>query len=246
MATAESRIYAGSSDENGIHEQTYEAVYSAPHLTLASGVPPTLTFRYRLVKRLIDIVGASAMLGVALVPSLIIGAAIALTTRGPIFYRELRVGRGGRLFKIWKFRSMSDETERESSIKIEHSSGTVLHWRIHKHHKNPCITPVGGFLRRWSLDEIPQVLNVLLGDMSLVGPRPVIEAEVPLYAHLQEFYLAAAPGMSGLWQVSGRSNVSFKTRAELDAFYVQNWSLRKDLVILFRTVPAVLKRVGAR
>jgi len=246
MATAESRIYAGCSDESEIQERTYEAIYAAPQLILASAVQPILSWRYRLVKRLIDIVGASAMLGVALVPSLIIGAAIALTSKGPIFYRELRVGRGGRLFKIWKFRSMSEATERESSIKIESSGGAVLHWRIHKHHRNPSITPVGDFLRRWSLDEIPQVLNVLLGDMSLVGPRPVIEAEVPMYAHLQEFYLAAAPGMSGLWQVSGRSNVSFKTRAELDAFYVQNWSLRKDMAILFRTVPAVLKRVGAR
>jgi len=246
MATAESRIYAGCSDESEIQERAYDAIYAPPQFILASAVQPILSWRYRLIKRLIDIVGASAMLGVALVPSLIIGAAIALTSKGPIFYRELRVGRGGRLFKIWKFRSMSEATERESSIKIERSSGAVLHWRIHKHHRNPSITPVGDFLRRWSLDEIPQVLNVLLGDMSLVGPRPVIEAEVPMYAHLQGFYLAAAPGMSGLWQVSGRSNVSFKTRAELDAFYVQNWSLRKDMVILFRTVPAVLKRVGAR
>jgi len=247
MGTAESRIYAGNSDGNGrIHESDHEAAYASPQLILASSLQPILSWRYRHIKRMVDIAGSLLMMVIALVPCLVIGAAIALTSKGPIFYREWRVGRGGRLFKIWKFRSMSEDTERESSIKIEHSGGAVLHWRIHKHHRNPSITAVGGFLRRWSLDEIPQVLNVLMGDMSLIGPRPVIEAEVPMYAHLQEFYLAAAPGMSGLWQVSGRSNVSFKTRAELDAFYVQNWTLRADLVILLRTVPAVLKRVGAR
>jgi len=186
------------------------------------------------------------MILVTLPPALLIAAAIALTSKGPIFYRELRIGRGGRPFRIWKFRSMSQDTHLRSSVKVGFSGGTLLHWRIHKHSHDPRITTVGRFLRRWSLDELPQLINVLRGDMSLIGPRPVIEAEVPLYAHLQHFYLAAAPGMSGLWQVSGRSDVSFAKRADLDAFYVLNWSLRADFIILARTIPAVLGRVGAR
>jgi lipopolysaccharide/colanic/teichoic acid biosynthesis glycosyltransferase len=117
---------------------------------------------------------------------------------------------------------------------------------VHKTLRDPRITTVGRFLRRWSLDELPQVLNVLRGEMSLIGPRPVIEAEVAMYGHLQYYYLAATPGLSGLWQVSGRSNVSFAARADLDASYVQNWSLRADFGILLRTIPAVLGRVGAR
>jgi undecaprenyl-phosphate galactose phosphotransferase len=112
--------------------------------------------------------------------------------------------------------------------------------------RDPRITAVGRFLRRWSLDELPQVINVLRGDMSLIGPRPVIEPEVSMYRSLQNYYLAVIPGLSGLWQVSGRSNVSFAARAELDAHYVRNWSLWEDFVILLRTIPAVLSRNGAR
>jgi lipopolysaccharide/colanic/teichoic acid biosynthesis glycosyltransferase len=117
---------------------------------------------------------------------------------------------------------------------------------MHKDVPDPRITWVGGFLRKWSLDELPQLINVLRGDMSLVGPRPIVEAELPMYGHLKHFYLAAIPGLSGLWQVSGRSNISFAARVNLDASYVRYWSLRGDLKILLRTVPAVLRRVGAR
>jgi exopolysaccharide production protein ExoY len=204
------------------------------------------SWRYRRVKRLIDVLGALVMMTIALVPGLLIAAAIALTSEGPIFYREFRIGRGGRPFQIWKFRSMCQKVERQILVKAGHSNGTFLHWRIHKNHADPRITKIGGFLRRWSLDELPQVFNVLRGDMSLIGPRPVVEAEIPMYGHLRHFYLAAAPGLSGLWQVSGRSNSSFAVRADLDASYVRNWSLRSDFVILLRTIPAVLGRVGAR
>ena len=186
------------------------------------------------------------MILITLPPAFLIAAAIALTSKGPIFYRESRVGRGGQPFQIWKFRSMSEDAHLQSCVKVDSSGGTLLHWRIHKHSHDPRITPVGKFLRRWSLDELPQLINVLRGDMSLIGPRPVVAAEVPLYAHLQHFYLAAAPGMSGLWQVSGRSDVSFAKRADLDAFYVLNWSLRADFIILVKTIPAVLGRIGAR
>jgi len=204
------------------------------------------SWRYRRVKRAIDFFGAFVMISIAFLPGLLIAAAVALTSEGPIFYREFRIGRGGRPFQIWKFRSMCKKVERQIRVKAGNADGTFLHWRVHKNCADPRITKVGGFLRRWSLDELPQLFNVLRGEMSLVGPRPVIEAEIPMYGHLRHFYLAAAPGLSGLWQVSGRSNSNFAVRADLDAFYVRNWSLRSDFVILLRTIPAVLGRVGAR
>jgi lipopolysaccharide/colanic/teichoic acid biosynthesis glycosyltransferase len=204
------------------------------------------SWRYLHVKRWIDIVGSLIMIVVSLVPGLLIAGLIALTSEGSVFYRETRIGKSGRPFKIWKFRSMCQAAQWQEVVKVGPSDGIFLHWRVHKNISDPRITSIGGFLRRWSLDELPQVLNVLRGDMSLIGPRPVVAAEVPLYGHLQHFYLAASPGLSGLWQVSGRSNVSFAARANLDASYVRNWSLRTDFAILLRTIPAVLGRVGAR
>lgn len=121
----------------------------------------------------------------------------------------------------------------------------MLEWRMRKDLKDPRITAVGGFLRRWSLDEFPQLFNVLRGEMSLVGPRPIVKKEMLFYGNLLQHYLAVAPGMSGLWQVSGRSDIDYDERVKLDAFYVESWSLTFDLAILCRTVPAVLSRNGA-
>jgi exopolysaccharide production protein ExoY len=204
------------------------------------------SWRYLRVKRWIDILGSLSMILISLIPALLIAVMIALTSEGPVFYHETRIGRGGRPFRIWKFRSMCTAKHWEEVVKAGSSGETFLHWRVHKNLSDPRITPLGAFLRRWSLDELPQVLNVLRGEMSLIGPRPVTAAEVPLYGHLRHFYLAAIPGLSGLWQVSGRSNVSFAARANLDASYVRNWSLWTDFSILLRTVPAVFGRVGAR
>ena len=116
---------------------------------------------------------------------------------------------------------------------------------MRKQGRDPRITAVGGFLRRWSMDEIPQLLNVLRGEMSLIGPRPIVEAETRFYGDLLSYYLAATPGLSGAWQVSGRSEIGYNDRARLDALYVSLWSARTDISILLRTVPAVLGRIGA-
>jgi undecaprenyl-phosphate galactose phosphotransferase len=117
---------------------------------------------------------------------------------------------------------------------------------MQKQFKDPRITAIGGFLRSWSIDELPQLINVLRGEMSLIGPRPIVAAETDFYGDLLSFYLAATPGLSGLWQVSGRSQVDYDERAKLDARYVRFWSLKNDMEILFRTIPAVLGRVGAK
>ena len=198
---------------------------------------PIYSWKYRYLKRILDIIGGLVMLAVCLIPGIIIALLILITSPYPVFYSEQRIGRNGVPFRIWKFRSM-----RPHGTHRPH----VLQWRMDKRKHDPRVTTIGRFLRRWSLDEVPQVFNVLRGEMSLIGPRPIVKAETYHYKHLLSFYLAATPGLSGLWQVSGRSDIGYDERARLDADYVQNWSLRDDLRILFRTIPAVLSRVGAR
>lgn len=214
------------------------------------------SWRYRYLKRSIDFVGSSALLIVSAVPGLAIAAAIRLTSRGPVFYREERIGHGGRPFRIWKFRSMHHRAHSHVLSSIIDISSPVsgvaesnVEWRMRKGDRDfldPRITLVGGFLRKWSLDELPQLINVLRGDMSLIGPRPIVRDEASLYGERFSYYLAAKPGLSGLSQVSGRSNLDYDKRVELDTLYVQNWSLIADLAILARTIPTVLSRTGAR
>ena len=227
------------SDENAADAQPDGSVQSVlpEHLALES-------WRYRYVKRMIDIAGALMITAVFLIPGIFIALAILVTSPFPVFYSEERIGRRGVPFRIWKFRSMRPHpaVHRISP----HADGVVLQWRMDKRGHDPRITTIGRFLRRWSLDEVPQVFNVLRGDMSLIGPRPIVKAETYYYKHWLSFYLAATPGLSGLWQVSGRSDLDYAERAKLDARYVLNWSLTGDLKIFLRTIPAVLGRVGAR
>lgn len=203
------------------------------------------SWRYAYVKRMLDAFMASVMLVVLAIPGLFIAAAILATSRGPIFYRERRIGRYGRPFRIWKFRSMHTDASRPRGKHGAGGAGDDVAYRTRKNQHDPRITPIGGFLRRWSLDELPQLINVLRGEMSMIGPRPIIEAEACFYSDLLPFYLAATPGLSGLWQVSGRSNIDYPKRAALDASYVLEWSLKSDFEILVQTIPAVLKKTGA-
>lgn len=205
----------------------------------------TVSTAYLIWKRLFDISLCSGAL-LALSPLLAaIALAVRLSSPGSIFYREVRVGLGGRSFTILKFRSMYTR-EYLAQVGFDECEQTELRRRQHdKGLGDPRITPIGRFLRQSSLDELPQILNVLLGDMSLVGPRPVVAAELRAYGDQAYFYQLAHPGITGLWQVSGRSNLSFNERTQLDARYCAEWTLWQDVVILARTVPAVLKRNGA-
>jgi exopolysaccharide production protein ExoY len=211
---------------------------------------PVASLRYRLVKRVLDLILSAFMLLLLAIPAMIIAAAIRLTSKGPIFYRESRIGRNGVDFWIWKFRSMGctgdSNAPRLAVVGGNHQAVRDLELRIRKDGTDPRITPIGKFLRRWSLDEIPQLLNVLRGEMSLVGPRPIVRSETVFYGIMFSYYLAATPGLSGLWQVSGRSDIGYARRVELDATYVGSWNLGTDFAILLRTVPAVLSRTGAR
>lgn len=206
---------------------------------------PVESWRYQYVKRALDIVGSIMLLVLLAVPSFLVALAIFITSPGSVFYREERIGRYGRRFRIWKFRSMYHDAARRNQAENVSRSVNLVEWRMQKQSKDPRITPVGAFIRRWSLDEIPQLFNVLRGEMSLIGPRPIVEAETERYSEMLYFYLAATPGMSGLWQVSGRCEIDYDERRQLDASYVQYWSLGFDLVLLVRTIPAVLSRVGA-
>lgn len=199
----------------------------------------------RLLKRLFDII-VSTILIILLAPLLIFVNHKVKKDGGPAIFGHERIGQGGKSFKCFKFRSMIINSEEVLEALLVADPKVRAEWNANFKLKNdPRITKIGHFLRQTSLDELPQLFNVLSGKMSLVGPRPRISAELERYSDKVEYYLLSKPGMTGLWQVSGRSNVNYKTRVYLDVWYVKNWSMWKDIVILFRTIGVVLKREGA-
>ncbi|WP_307806979.1 sugar transferase [Naasia sp. SYSU D00057] len=189
-------------------------------------------------KRAFDLVVSGALV-LFLAPVLLsIALLVKLSSPGPVFYRQQRIGLGGRPFGMLKFRSMRPGADQElAALLAAQGDGATPLFKIRN---DPRITPIGRILRKYSLDELPQLLNVVLGDMSLVGPRPQIADEVALYDSAAERRLLLKPGMSGLWQVSGRSSLSWEDAIRLDLYYVENWSLIGDLVILWRTARAVV------
>ena len=201
----------------------------------------------RLIKRTFDIVVSLLLLPV-LVPLIsVLGALIKLESAGPVFYRHTRVGRGGRSFGIYKFRSMYRDSKERLERILATDPDAKREWESSfKLKSDPRITPFGAFLRRTSLDELPQILNVLKGDMSLVGPRPVVEEEITkYYKEYSDYYELVRPGITGLWQVSGRNDVDYVDRVRLDSWYVLNWSVWLDTLMLFKTVRVVLNKEGA-
>jgi exopolysaccharide biosynthesis polyprenyl glycosylphosphotransferase len=218
------------------------------HMRPIDGLPmvhvdlPQYTGFNHLMKRVVDIVLASLALVVLGIPMLLIAAVVKLDSKGPALFRQERVGVQGTRFKMLKFRSMvADAEERRASL-MERNEGNGVLFKLRA---DPRITRVGGFLRRYSLDELPQLLNVLRGEMSIVGPRPPLADEVVLYEEHATRRLLIKPGVTGLWQVSGRSNLNWEETVRLDLYYVENWSIVGDLIILAKTVRAVLRRDGA-
>ena len=199
----------------------------------------------RLVKRVADVGGCLVLLLLLLPLVLVIGAAVA-SDGGPVFFRHRRIGRGGKPFDCLKFRTMFVDAEECLPEYFAYNAAAVDEWaQNQKLSSDPRVTGVGKFLRRSSLDELPQLLNVLRGEMSLVGPRPITQKELERYGPTGQTYMSMRPGITGLWQVAGRSRVDFATRVELDAMYVRQWSLMLDLVILVKTPAVVLSRRGA-
>ena len=193
-------------------------------------------------KRLIDLVLAVAAL-LTIWPLLAaLCLAVRISSAGPALFRQERIGRGMQPFTMLKLRTMVDGADRLVAGLLD-KTGTDQ--RFYKFHDDPRITGVGRWLRRWSLDELPQLWNVVRGDMSLVGPRPGLASEVEAYESWHLARLAVRPGLTGPWQVSGRSEVGFDNCVRMDLAYIENWSIRGDLIILAKTIPAVLRRKGA-
>ncbi|MDE2295456.1 MAG: sugar transferase [Gammaproteobacteria bacterium] len=215
------------------------------------GAPPRHRAEVRVsplreaIKRGMDLAGALAIGMIFLVPI----AVIALLLRGeggPVIYRHRRIGRDGKTFDCLKFRSMFPDAERRLRALLDQHPELEAEWlRDHKLRKDPRITPIGRFLRRTSFDELPQLWNVLRGEMSLVGPRPIVREETIRYGRHLKSYLTVKPGITGLWQVTGRNNTDYRRRVALDVYYIRHRGLRLDLYILLKTTGVVVGGDGA-
>jgi lipopolysaccharide/colanic/teichoic acid biosynthesis glycosyltransferase len=195
------------------------------------------------LKGVLDRIGALIAIVILAVPFVLIAAAVKLTSPGPVFIRQTRVGRYGRPFEFWKFRSMRPDAEHardELEEDNEHDSPLIFKMRL-----DPRVTPFGRFMRRTSIDELPNLFNVLRGEMSLVGPRPPLPREVSHYSAYHMQRLAATPGITGLWQVRGRSEIPFEEMVKIDLEYIETWSLWLDVKIMLRTPLTVLGGRGA-
>lgn len=208
----------------------------------AGTLGPAHTLSYTFCKRTLDILLVLASLPVVLPLGSAIALLVVITSPGPVFFSHRRIGRKGAFFSMWKFRTMctnsAEVLERHLALDPEDRAT----WnRDHKLRNDPRITPIGHILRKSSLDELPQLWNVLMGKMSLVGPRPIIAAEVEKYDRDFAYYLSVLPGLTGLWQCSGRSSVSYEHRVALDRRYVETWSLANDFKIICKTCYRVFK-----
>lgn len=201
----------------------------------------------RFQKRLVDAVLA-VFAAIALLPAFIVlPLLIKLTSKGPVFYRQTRLGRYGKPFRIWKFRSMYADADKRLEKLLAENPAAAAEWESERKLRNdPRITPFGRFLRKTSLDETPQLFNVFAGEMSLIGPRPIVAAEKRHYGGKYAAVSSVLPGITGLWQVSGRSDADYPQRVALDSYYVLNWSPWMDFWVLARTVFAVVLMRGAR
>ncbi|OGF48058.1 MAG: hypothetical protein A2452_04720 [Candidatus Firestonebacteria bacterium RIFOXYC2_FULL_39_67] len=201
----------------------------------------------RVVKNTFDLILSLLIMSIALPFILLISILIRVNSRGNPIYGHERIGHNGKKFKCLKFRTMYFDSDLRLKELLEKDETARKEWeKNYKIVNDPRITKIGGFLRKTSLDEIPQLFNIFMGQMSLVGPRPVLQEELDkYYGEYSEYYYDVYPGLTGLWQVSGRSGVDYKKRVSLDVWYVSNWSLWLDVVILIRTVKAVFKRDGA-
>jgi len=219
--------------------------------TRVSVVPPR-TYRhaerlsYCVGKRMFDL--AFCVLAAPLVAPLcaLIAIAIRIDSPGPIFFRHRRIGLHGKCFHMWKFRTMCVDADAVLEEYLQQHPGLLQEWQMqHKLRYDPRVTKIGALLRRTSLDELPQIWNVLRGSMSFVGPRPIVDAEVQKYGNHFKCFTEILPGITGLWQVSGRSTLSYSQRIELDVRYSQEWSCKLDMKILMKTLSCVIKSDGA-
>lgn len=200
----------------------------------------------RIFKRLFDytatIIGATFISPVLIILAIL----IYLDSPGPVIFAHYRIGLNGKVFPCYKFRSMVNNSQQVLKEYLSHNPEARAEWeRDFKLKNDPRVTKIGNFMRKTSLDELPQIFNVIKGQMSLVGPRPIVEGEVPKYGQYIHDYYLVRPGITGYWQISGRNDVDYESRVQMDSWYVRNWSLWQDIVILIKTVRVVLGRKGA-
>jgi exopolysaccharide production protein ExoY len=197
-------------------------------------------------KRAFDLAIALALVVFVSPLLLAIWSLIRLSDGGHAIFRQQRFGREGRVFTCYKFRTMAVDADDRLDELLKRDSGAAAEWANGQKLRNdPRITPLGRFLRKSSLDELPQLINIIRGEMSIVGPRPIIHNEIVKYGDYYAYYTATRPGVTGLWQVSGRNLTSYQQRVALDAQYVREWTLLKDVIIILRTVPTILFGQGA-
>ncbi len=238
-----------SGSDSGLHFGSYGSArassWSAKPLA-SSAAPRSELLRYRVAKRLMDLAVMILVSPLLLPIMLVIAVAIRLTSPGPILFSHRRICKNGAFFSMWKFRTMCvNGTEVLERYLAEHPEARQEWNHTHKLRHDPRVTPIGRLLRKLSLDELPQVWNVLGGQMSLVGPRPIVAAEVEKYGACFACYTSVKPGVTGLWQVSGRSTLTYAQRVKLDCQYARRWSLLGDLYILAVTLRAVVDQEGA-
>lgn len=225
----------------------HEALKSVPD-SLEWNLPGTLvwgqqTKHFQMAfKRIIDVLLAASLLALLAVPLTLVAIAIKLDSPGPIFYPHERVGHNGRRFRMLKFRSMYVDAEKAKAGLLDQNETDAPLFKIRD---DPRRTRIGQLIRRFSIDEFPQLINVLQGHMSIVGPRPGLPEEAAQYNDYHAHRVVAIPGMTGLWQVSGRSLLPFDEMVELDVQYARNWSIKLDLLILIKTVPVIIGGKGA-
>jgi Undecaprenyl-phosphate galactose phosphotransferase WbaP len=183
---------------------------------------------------------------VILAITVLVAVIIKGTTKGPAFYGHNRIGKNGKPLKTWKFRTMVADADKRLQEILDSNPAARSEWEKNQKLENdPRITPFGKFLRKTSLDELPQLWNIFLGQMSFVGPRPVTEGEINKYGNKGKYILSVKPGLSGMWQISGRSDTGYEERIMLDSYYIQNWSIWLDIWIIIKTIGVVIKGKGA-
>ncbi len=245
MATPEIVTSEISYREERLRASGFDRPATETLATLVSRLPLS-SFRYRVIKPLLDLLIVFLALPFALPIGLMVAALIRLSSRGSVLYRHQRIGQFQQPVYVWKFRTMYEDSDQVLEQYLSSNPEAREEWtRTHKLRDDPRVTPIGRLLRKTSLDEIPQLLNVLAGDMSIVGPRPIVDEERSKYGQYFPVYACALPGITGLWQVSGRCDIDYPERVQIDVQYVEKWSLRMELKILAKTVFVILHSKGA-
>ncbi len=203
---------------------------------------------YKVVKRLIDILGGlvGCVLLVPITMAVYIARKVLKEDDGPMFYEHLRYGKDGKKFRIYKFRSMCIDADKKLKEYLEQNEEAKIEFEEnHKLKDDPRITRLGRFIRKTSIDELPQFVNVLKGDMSLIGPRPIVDGEIEKYGENKDKFLSVRPGLTGYWAANGRSDITYEERMKMELYYVDNISFKLDIQIFFKTIISVIKKEGA-